>query len=146
MDKSVTRLEYLLANFRWQPAIPAIVVLVITIMAGLMTHDPGTSPDSISLWTLLIPVGILASCGLAIASGFCSLFPQLAWIMVAAWAFKFTAAGPLPAYNRYVLLIGVFACVAMFVVQVWRVRSGRFTPTFRDAIDSGADEREADPD
>lgn len=123
--------ETLIANFRPQPAIPALLVLLLTIVLPVLSQEPGAQVTGGSWLTLLIPVGIVASCALAIAAGFCSLFPQAAWILIAAWAMKFTNAGPLPGYNRYVLLAGMLAAGAMFVAQVWRVRTGKFTPTIR---------------
>ena len=122
-------MESLTANSRPQPAIPAMIVLLITIMLPAMSYDPAVTEMSWTQW--LIPVGLLASCGLAIAAGFCSFFPHVAWMLVAAWAMKFTAGGPLPAYNRYVLIAGMVAAAIMLAVQVWRVRTGRFTPTIR---------------
>jgi hypothetical protein len=124
----VTFAESIVANLRPQPAIPALLVLLLTTMLAVFSYDPAGSR---SLLILLAPAGILASCGLAIAAGFCSLFPQAAWILVAAWALKFTTSGPLPPYNRFVIFAGMFACAVMMFVQVWRVRTGRFSPTIR---------------
>lgn len=129
----------LIANFRPQPAIPAVVVLLLTVLFAVFTFDPAVGNEGRSLLALLIPAGILASCGLAIAAGFCSLFPQTAWIVIAAWALKFSSDGPLPPYNRYVLFAGMLACGVMFLAQIWRVRTGRFVPT----IESGDDGAEA---
>ncbi len=120
--------ETLIANFRPQPAIPAVFVLFLTVLIAVFTFDPDAERG---ILILLAPVGILASCGLAIAAGFCSLFPHAIWILIAAWALKFTNTGPLPPYNRYVLFAGMFACAVMFVAQIWRVRTGRFVPTIR---------------
>lgn len=120
--------ETLIANFRPQPAIPAAFVFLLTILIAVFTFDPAVGRGML---ILLAPVGILASCGLAIAAGFCSLFPHVVWILLAAWALKFTAGGPLPAYNRYVLFTGMIVCVVMFAVQIWRMRTGRFEPTIR---------------
>jgi hypothetical protein len=131
-----TLIETLLANIKPQPAIPALIVLVISILAPAMLTDPGaTIGDEGSALLLLIPVGIVISCGLAVAAGFCSLFPPLAWIAIAVWAFKFTQSGPLPGYNRMVLLAGIVVAAAMVVVQIWRVRTGRFQPTIRIETD-----------
>jgi hypothetical protein len=124
--------ETIAANLRPQPAIPAVLVLLLTVMFAVFTYDP---EGSRSMLIFLATAGIFASCGLAIAAGFCSLFPQAAWILIAAWALKFTSSGPLPSYNRYVLFAGMFACGVMLVVQLWRVRTGRFAPTVR--IDDG---------
>jgi hypothetical protein len=128
-------LETLLANSRPQPAIPAVLVLLLSVMIPVMSLEPAAVPDHANaspVW-LLLPVALLASCGLAIAAGFCSVFPQVIWIVIAAWALKFTAdGGPMPAYNRYVLIAGMLACAGMFGYQVYRVRTGRFVPTIKD--------------
>ena len=124
--------ETLLANFKPQPAIPALFVLLITILAPVMSQGPSAvAGDTGSTFLLLIPVGIVVSCGLAVAAGFCSLFPQMAWIAMATWALKFTQSGPLPAYNYMVLLAGIVVAGAMVILQVWRVRTGKFQPTIR---------------
>ena len=120
--------ESLLAHCRPQPAIPGLLALFLTVLVAVFTHDPGVER---SVWALLIPVALIASCGLAIAASFCSFFPAAAWILVSWWALKFTAVGPLPAYNRYVLMVGMGAAAAMLVVQGWRVATGRFVPTIR---------------
>ncbi len=126
--------ENLLANFKPQPAIPALFVFVLCIFVSTLSHDPsaasGTSNGG-SIFLLLIPAGIIVSCGLAVAAGFCSLFPQLAWIALATWALKLTQSGPWPAYNRWVLLVGIVIAVAMIFVQIWRVQTGKFQPTIR---------------
>lgn len=120
--------ESIIAHCRPQPAIPAVLVFVISILIPVMSFDPNAAA---SAWQLLIPAGILVSCGLAIAAGFCSLFPQLIWIVLASWALKFTQSGPLPAYNRFVLLAGIGAAAIMVGVQAWRAATGRFRPTIR---------------
>jgi hypothetical protein len=131
-------LETLTANSRPQPAIPAMIVLLLTIMLPVMSFDAAATEASWTQW--LIPLGLLASCGLAIAAGFCSFFPHVVWILVAAWAMKFTVSGPLPGYNRYVLIMGIVAAAIMLAVQVWRVRTRRFVPTIRIETDTDADE------
>jgi len=128
--------ETILAHCKPQPAIPALFVLAISIVVPVISAGPGPATgDGGSIFILLIPVGIVASCGLAIAAGFCSLFPTLAWIALATWAIGFTQSGPLPGYNRMVLLVCIVAAVSMFFVQIWRAKTGRFRPTIR--IDTG---------
>lgn len=128
--------ETVTANCRPQPAIPGVLVLMLTLLLPVMSQDPQASGPSESLLMWAVPVGILASCGLAIAAGFCSFFPQLAWIGLATWGMKFTAAGgPLPAYNRWVLVAGMVAATLMLGVQLWRVITRRFVPTIVDADD-----------
>ena len=118
--------ETVLANCRPQPAIPALLVLFLTIVIAVFTYAPDTER---SILALLIPAGIVVSCGLSIAAGFCSFFPPLGWLVVAWWALKFTVSGPLPAYNRYVLLASMAAAAIMLGVQGWRVATRRFIPT-----------------
>jgi len=127
--------ETITANCRPQPAIPAVLVLLMSIIMPVLSQDPNTVPDQgqASMFMLLVPAGILASCGLAIAAGFCSLFPQAIWIVIAAWAMKFTApGGPLPGYNAWVLTAGMIAAAAMIGFQLWRVSRGKFVPTIHD--------------
>ncbi len=130
--------EKLLANFRPQPAIPAVLVFMLSVLIPIvsLSRQGAASSDSVFMW--LVPLGILASCGLAIAAGFCSFFPQTIWIAAAVWALRFTDNGPLPAYNRYVLIAGIVAAAIMIVVQAWRVYTGRFVPTIRVRIDDEA--------
>ncbi|RMF96126.1 MAG: hypothetical protein D6727_09075 [Gammaproteobacteria bacterium] len=133
-----------MANARPQPAIPSLLVFLLTLMSALSAAAPGSVPDPTELsaaW-LLVPLGFALSCGLAIAAGFCSVFPQLAWIALGAWALRFVApAGPLPAYNRWVLGAGLVVCVLMLGLQIWRVATGRFVPTISTVDDEtiGAD-------
>jgi hypothetical protein len=129
--------ETILAHCKPQPAIPALFVFAISIFVPVISAGSGSATgDGGSIFLLLIPVGIVASCGLAIAAGFCSLFPTLAWIALATWAIRFTESGPLPGYNRLVLLAGIIAALAMFFVQVWRAKTGRFQPTIRIDTDN----------
>lgn len=121
--------ETALANCRPQPAIPGLLVLFLTVLIAVFTHEPGVER---SAWALLFSVALVASCGLAIAASFCSFFPATAWILVAGWAMKFAQVGPLPPYNRIVLLVGMGAAAATLILQGWRVATGRFVPTIRD--------------
>ncbi len=127
--------ETLLANFRPQPAIPAVLVIMLAFSFAVMTQGPQPSAAGFSISALLITLGILASAGLAIAAGFCSLFPQLSWVLLALWGLRLTAVGTLADYNYYVLLFGMFAVALMFFVQVWRVKTGRFVPSIRIETD-----------
>ncbi|MDH3582026.1 MAG: hypothetical protein OEM91_15555 [Hyphomicrobiales bacterium] len=123
--------EALIANFRPQPAIPAALICMLAFSFAVLTQEPQVAADGFGAKAILITLGIVASCGLAIAAGFCSLFPQLIWFLLALWGLRLTAAGALAAYNFYVLLVGMCAVVAMFLVQLWRVRTGRFVPSIR---------------
>jgi hypothetical protein len=122
-----TTLEKLTANSRPQPAIPAILVLMFCgLLAGVAVRAGG---GSFAAWALT--AGLLASCGLAVAAGFCSVFPTLVWIGLAGLLFGRNL--PILALHTQVALgAGVLAAAAMTVVQVWRVRTGRFVPTISD--------------
>lgn len=118
-------LESITANCRPQPAIPAILVLMV---AGLL-KGAAIAGSSFAGWGLT--AGLLASAGLAIAAGFCSFFPTVAWIALALLLFGADAANlALPA--RVALGAGIVAALAMAAVQGWRVRTGRFVPTITE--------------
>ncbi|HHQ13409.1 MAG TPA: hypothetical protein ENK16_00120, partial [Chromatiales bacterium] len=86
--------EIVLANFRPQPAIPAVLVFMLSVLIPILSLSPqGGAASSSSVFMWLVPLGILASCGLAIAAGFCSFFPQTIWIVAAVWALRFTNNG-----------------------------------------------------
>ena len=119
-------LERALANCRPQPAIPAVIVFIffVVIPSAAFSAAGGTG------WPYWVMAGgIAASCGLAIAAGFCSLFPQTAWIVLAAWFWNRAAELPLPAPHRILLIAGFVAAGAMIVVQLWRIGTGTFVPT-----------------
>ena len=84
---------------------------------------------SFAAWGLT--AGLLVSCGLAVAAGFCSVFPTLAWIGLAGLLFR-SSVTALAAHSRLALGAGMVAAAVMTVVQVWRVRTGRFVPTISD--------------
>lgn len=122
----VTPLETLLANCRPQPAIPAVLVLLLTLMLA-MTSAGAAKAGLFVTWG--IPVGILAACGLAVASGFCSFFPPLIWIALAWFGLGIIGRTPAATAGSFAVYAGTFAAVAMLVLQAWRVRTGRFKPT-----------------
>lgn len=122
-----TTLESITANARPQPAIPAVLVLML---CGLLAGAALRAGDgSVTAWALTI--GIMASCGLAIAAGFCSVFPPLAWIAL-AWLLFGTKTAALPLHSQVALGAGAVAAVVMTLAQAWRVRTGRFVPTIAD--------------
>jgi hypothetical protein len=128
-----TPLETITANCRPQPAIPAVLVLMLCGLLGRMALQSGG--DSVAAWALT--AGLVVSCGLAIAAGFCSLFPTLAWIGL-AWLL-FRGGDVLAFHGRVAFWAGMVAAVAMTLLQVWRVRTGRFVPTITDPPAQGAD-------
>jgi hypothetical protein len=131
-----TTLEVIRANTRPQPAIPALLVL---LLCGLFAGAAAGAGDS-SLVAWAFTAGLLASCGLAVAAGFCSVFPTVAWIGL-AWLLFGSALDRLPAHSRLALYAGVVAAAVMTLVQVWRVRTGRFVPTIADDPDQPDDAR-----
>lgn len=119
-----TTVEKVTANCRPQPAIPAVLVLMIAAMLGGAAAAGGGG----SFAALALTAALLASCGLAIAAGFCSFFPTAIWIVLALLLFG-RSAPDLPLHTQIALGAGVVAAAGMILVQVWRVRTGRFVPT-----------------
>jgi hypothetical protein len=97
------------------------------LFAGAAVKAGGSS---FAAWGLT--AGLLASCGLAVAAGFCSVFPTLAWIGL-AWLLLGARVPALALHTQVALGAGTFAAAAMTLVQVWRVRTGRFVPTITDS-------------
>lgn len=128
--------ERLLAHCRPQPAIPAVIVFFLGVLLPVLSQDPqtGAAPgDAADLWlNLLVTGGIVASCALAVAAGFCSVFPQAAWFALAVWCLSLPGAALFPAYVRGLLYLGMAVAAGMLVCQAWRVRTGRFVPTIRE--------------
>jgi len=122
-----TPLETITANSRPQPAIPAVLVLML---CGLFTGG-AVQAGSASFAAWALTAGLLASCGLAVAAGFCSVFPTLAWIGLAGLLFG-ARADLLPLHTQVALGAGMLAAAGMTLVQVWRVRTGRFVPTITE--------------
>jgi hypothetical protein len=122
-----TTLEKLTANSRPQPAIPSVLVLMICGVFAGAAVKAGSS--SLVAWGLT--AGLLASSGLAVAAGFCSVFPTLAWIGL-AWLLLGAAAPAAALHTQVALAAGTIAAAAMTLVQVWRVRTGRFVPTITE--------------
>ena len=85
--------------------------------------------SSFAAWGLT--AGLLASCGLAIAAGFCSVFPTLAWMALAGLLFR-SSVDALAPHSRVALGAGMVAAAVMTLVQIWRVKTGRFVPTIAD--------------
>jgi hypothetical protein len=122
-----TTLEKITANSRPQPAIPAVLVLMICgLFAGAAVQ---AGSGSLAAWGLT--AGLLASCGLAVAAGFCSVFPTLIWIGL-AWLLLGATAPALALHTQVALAAGTVAAFVMTLVQIWRVRTGRFVPTIAD--------------
>ena len=126
--------ETLVANSRPQPAIPAVLVFFLAVLMPTM-FMAGADPQP--LWQiLLVALGIVASCGLAIAAGFCSVAPQAIWFALAVWALNLDCSASIAPVNETLLMIGMVSVIAMIGVQIWRVRTAQFVPTIRDSSDS----------
>ncbi|MEE4185288.1 MAG: hypothetical protein V2J12_05945 [Gammaproteobacteria bacterium] len=119
-------LEAVLANCRPQPALPAVLVFMLTLLLA-MSAARNTGDPNWMAW--LVPLGVLASAGLAVGAGFCSLFPQTAWLLLAVWGLPALTGGGPPAVTVYVVYLGMAAVVIMFAVQLWRIATRRFVPT-----------------
>lgn len=125
-----TRFDQITAHLRPQPAIPAVAVLMLSVAFAASS----TSASTFVPW--LIGAGILASCSLAVAAGFCSFFPQLAWIVLALLFLNARGEWAHAAPVRVAFFAGLVMAAAMVAVQAWRVRTGRFVPTFEDDEDA----------
>jgi membrane protein implicated in regulation of membrane protease activity len=101
--------------------------MLCILFAASASGPDAEAASSLAHW--LIAAGILVSCGLAIAAGFCSFFPPLAWMALALLCLNSTRAWASPLPVRVAFLAGVFASVVMLAIQAWRVRTGRFVPT-----------------
>jgi len=122
---SPSLLQRILAHLRPQPAIPAVFVLLLTSVLARMALG-SSEPGLLMTWG--VPLGLLASAGLALAAGFCSFFPPLIWLVLAWW-------GPLAALNpeipslQITLWIATAVALAALGIQAWRVSTGQFKPT-----------------
>jgi hypothetical protein len=125
-EKSPSFRDRLLAHWRPQPAIPAVLVLLLTLMMAMSTARSGQT-SVLMLW--LIPAGVLASCGLAVAAGFCSFFPQSVWILLVVLQGQVLRAVPGNQWNDLAMKTGIALAVGGLVLQAWRVRTGKFVPT-----------------
>lgn len=123
-------LAQLLSHCRPQPAIPALLLLMVTLLMALPAANQ-TEPGSLIGWG--VPIGLLGSAGLALAAGFCSFFPPLAWLATVA-----LISGPLHAIASSAIVPALWSGVAIALcglgIQAWRVWTGRFVPTI-DPID-----------
>lgn len=125
---AVHPLTTLAAHFRPQPAIPAVVVMLITLMSASRAAG-AVEASAVVTWG--IPLGVLVSCGLAIASGFCSFFPHLIWMALAGFGLGLIAQTPASTWGTVAVYAGLVATLGGLLLQVWRVRTGRFIPTIR---------------
>ena len=124
--------EHVVANCRPQPAIPAVLVFFLLVLLPMMSASPVV--DDLSTWRLwLIPAGVVVSCGLAIAAGFCSLAPPIIWIVFAAWGLSLAGRAGLPVFHTTVFYLGMAVAAVMILIQIWRIRTRRFVPTVIDA-------------
>jgi len=127
--------ETIVAHCRPGPAVPALLVMSAAVLLPALS---ALSADTALGWRAwAIPAGIVASCGLAVAAGFCSLFPPAAWIALAVWTLAIQDASALPAWHGWLLWAGIAASATMLVGQLYRVRTGRFVPTVDDAAADG---------
>ncbi len=115
----------LTAHLRPRPAIPALIVLSIALLIALPAAG---RPELGPLVAWGVPIALVVSAGLALAAGFCSFFPPLAWFAFVALAIKPLLALPSAAV-LVALALGALLAAAALVIQAWRVATGRFVPT-----------------
>ncbi len=121
--------EHITANIRPQPAIPAVAVMFLLVLLPALSAQ-GSDGSDWQFW--LVPAGLLASAGLAIAAGFCSLAPHIIWVLLGAWSSNLLARAAFPGWVFAVLYLCLCVTAAMFFVQLWRIRTRRFVPTIRE--------------
>jgi len=120
--------EQITANSRPKPAIPALFATFAFVLFPISTMlTQSTEPASWQLW--LVPLGLVASCALAIGAGLCSVAPPAIWILCAIWILSLIERVGLPMAHSYITFAGIAASAITIVVQIWRIRTGRFTPT-----------------
>ncbi len=124
-------IEQAFANCRPRPAIPAIAALFLTVLLPVMSAVP--TPGEAATWQLvLVPVGTVLSCVLAVSAGFCSLAPPALWLLGAGWALSLIGRAGLPDWQAGIVYACMAVAGAMIVVQLWRICTGRFIPTVTD--------------
>jgi len=134
-----TTAEHITANCRPQPAIPAVLAIFLLVLLPALSASGG-----ISDWHLwLVPVGLVVSCGLAIAAGFCSLAPHAIWAVLALWANTLLPRAGFPGIHTGLLYLCLAVTAVMFVVQLWRIKTRRFVPTIR--VGTGEENAGDDP-
>jgi hypothetical protein len=126
----VTLWETLHTNCRPQPAIPSVLIFLLFVLLPIFSNS--SQGDGANWLWLLVAAGIVGSCGLAVAAGFCSVFPQMIWIVIAGWCLTLPDSAALPLFNRILLVIGILLASAMLAHQIRRVRTGKFIPTIRE--------------
>lgn len=129
------RWESLWANCRPQPAIPAAFVMFLFVLLPVLMQSEKPDAASGEGWLgLLVAAGIVGSCALAVAAGYCSVFPQVAWFGLAWWCLELLGTAAMPVYIPVLLVTGMAVVTFIFGYQLWRVRTNRFTPTIREEL------------
>ena len=125
-------LQHVFAHLRPQPAIPAVFVLLLVSLLPRMSVN-ALEPGALVTWG--IPIGLLASAGLALAAGFCSFFPPLIWL-VFAWGGPLASIGAAAPAQRAALWVAPAMAIGALGIQAWRVITGRFKPTIERPTDT----------
>ena len=111
------------------------MVFVLFVLLPLLSTGPqGGSAESGPWLTLAMAAGIIGSCALAVAAGFCSVFPQAVWFALSTWCLQLPGTSTAPGYVRVLLLLGLVVVTGMAAYQLWRIYTGRFSPTVREKI------------
>ena len=121
-------LNTVLAHCRPQPAIPAQLLLMLTLLVALPAAG-ATTPGAVITWG--VPLGLLGSAALALAAGFCSFFPPLAWLAL-AWLAAASLRAIAAPWIETALWLGSAIAVAAIAIQAWRVATRRFVPTMQE--------------
>lgn len=112
------------AHCRPQPALPALLVLLLTSLGADALEVSGS--HSLGAW--ILAGGLLLSAGLAVAAGFCSFTPPLVWLLLAPFLGA-RAQDLLTPAGRLVLWFSAGVLVLMLLLQGWRAKTRRFVPT-----------------
>ena len=125
-----TRAEHVLTNCRPQPAIPAVLAMLLLVLLPLM-QVAGSEADAGTVRIWLVAAGLVSSAGLAFAAGLCSFAPQIIWLLLAAWAHSLLGRAEMPVPLFWLLYLAIACVAAGIIAQLWRVLTGRFVPTIR---------------
>lgn len=129
--RPATLVERVVSNCRPAPAIPAVLAFFLLVLVPIMSAQ-----SALSGWLIwVVAAGIVISCGLAIAAGFCSFAPQAIWIALALWGMQLVERVAAPDALSQLLMAGIAAAGLTIILQAWRVATCRFVPTIVDEAD-----------
>jgi len=118
----------LLLHFRTRPAIPSLFVLFVAVLMPMMFADVG-GKDLYGMRMAIVMTGLCGSTALAVGAGFCTLSVQLLWLALSPWVYSYFVRTSAPDYCLTIFYMCALAVVAMFFLQLWRIKTGKFVPT-----------------